>query len=78
MALCVLGGAAVLMMFDGTDFFPQIDAGLIQLHVRAPPRTRIEVTERIFQDVEDRIRQIIPPKTLGLIIDNIGLPAALL
>jgi multidrug efflux pump subunit AcrB len=74
-ALCVLGGAAVLMIFDGTDFFPQIDAGLIQLHVRAPPRTRIEVTEKIFQQVEDRIRQIVPPKYLGLIIDNIGLPA---
>ncbi|MGC2392423.1 MAG: efflux RND transporter permease subunit [Methylovirgula sp.] len=74
-ALCVLGGAGVLMMFDGTDFFPQIDAGLIQLHVRAPPRTRIEVTEDIFQQVEDKIRQTIPPKYLGLIIDNIGLPA---
>ncbi|MFZ1961132.1 MAG: efflux RND transporter permease subunit [Methylovirgula sp.] len=74
-ALCVLGGAGVLMMFDGTDFFPQIDAGLIQLHVRAPPRTRIEVTEDIFQQVEDKIRQTIPPKYLGLIIDNVGLPA---
>lgn len=63
------------MMSDGTDFFPQIDAGLIQVHVRAPPRTRIEVTEGIFQQVEDKIRQIIPPKYLGLIIDNIGLPA---
>jgi multidrug efflux pump subunit AcrB len=73
-ALCVLGGGAVLMMSDGTDFFPQIDAGLIQLHVRAPARTRIEVTEKIFQNVEDRIRKIIPPKNLGLIIDNIGLP----
>jgi multidrug efflux pump subunit AcrB len=73
-ALCVFGGAALLMIFDGTDFFPQIDAGQIQLHVRAPPRTRIEVTEGIFQAVEDRIRQIIPPKYLGLIIDNIGLP----
>ena len=73
--LCVLAGAGVLMAFVGTDFFPQIDAGLIQLHVRAPPRTRIEVTERIFHDIEDHIRQIIPPKTLGLIIDNIGLPA---
>jgi multidrug efflux pump subunit AcrB len=74
-ALCVLGGAGVLMKFDGTDFFPQVDAGLIQLHVRAPPRTRIEVTEDIFQQVEDKIRQTIPPKYLGLIIDNIGLPA---
>jgi multidrug efflux pump subunit AcrB len=74
-ALCVLGAAAILMIFDGTDFFPQIDAGLIQIHVRAPPRTRIEVTEKIFQDIEDKIRQTIPPKNLGLIIDNIGLPA---
>ncbi|HLH12404.1 MAG TPA: efflux RND transporter permease subunit [Methylovirgula sp.] len=73
-ALCVLGGATIIMMSVGTDFFPQIDAGLIQLHVRAPPRTRIEATEQVFQSVEDKIRSTIPPKYLGLIIDNIGLP----
>ena len=47
-------------MFVGRDFFPLIDGGLIQLHVRAPAGTRIETTERIFQAVEDKIRQVIP------------------
>src|SRR5208337_511825 len=61
----------------GSDFFPSVDAGLIQLHVRAPARTRIERTEQIFQAVEDNIRAQIPPRDLKFIIDNIGLPARL-
>jgi multidrug efflux pump subunit AcrB len=31
----VVAGAVVLSLFVGSDFFPQVDAGLIQLHVRA-------------------------------------------
>ena len=54
---------------------PLIDGGLIQLHVRAPAGTRIETTERIFQAVEDKIRQVIPEDQRSLIVDNIGLPA---
>jgi multidrug efflux pump subunit AcrB len=64
-----------MLVFVGRDFFPLIDGGQIQLHVRAPPATRIETTERIFQAVEDKIREVIPEKDRGLIIDNIGLPA---
>jgi multidrug efflux pump subunit AcrB len=56
-------GAVVMTMFVGSDFFPTIDAGLIQLHVRAPARTRIERTEQIFAAVEDNIRRQIPPTT---------------
>jgi multidrug efflux pump subunit AcrB len=73
-ALCVVALAAVLSMSVGSDFFPQVDAGLIQLHVRAPARTRIEATERIFQDVEDKIRTLIPARDITLVLDNIGLP----
>jgi multidrug efflux pump subunit AcrB len=62
-------------MLVGRDFFPLIDGGQIQLHVRAPAGTRIESTEAIFQRVEDKIREVIPDKDRGLIIDNIGLPA---
>jgi multidrug efflux pump subunit AcrB len=72
--MIVLGGN-VLFVFVGTDFFPGIDAGLIQLHVRAPARTRIERTEQIFQAIEDNIRTQIPASELNLILDNIGLPA---
>jgi multidrug efflux pump subunit AcrB len=74
-AVLILGLGAVMVKFVGRDFFPLIDAGQIQLHVRAPPATRIETTERIFQSVEDKIREVIPEKDRGLIIDNIGLPA---
>jgi multidrug efflux pump subunit AcrB len=69
----VLGGT--LFVFVGRDFFPLIDGGQIQLHVRAPAGTRIEKTEQIFQAIEDKIREVIPESERGLIVDNIGLPA---
>ena len=56
----VLTLGAVMFVFVGRDFFPEIDGGMIQLHVRAPPGTRIETTEQIFQAVEDKIREVIP------------------
>ena len=73
-AVCIIAGAGVLSMFVGRDFFPQVDAGLIQLHVRAPARTRIESTEKVFQAVEDNIRAHIPGQDITLMLDNIGLP----
>jgi multidrug efflux pump subunit AcrB len=74
-AALVLALGAVLFVFVGRDFYPAIDGGMIQLHVRAPPGTRIETTEQIFQNVEDRIRKVIPNKDLDLIVDNFGVPA---
>src|ERR1700726_4127763 len=71
--LLVLGG--VMFPLVGRDFFPAIDGGQIQLHVRAPAGTRIESTERNFQEVENKIREIIPESDRALMIDNIGLPA---
>ncbi len=74
-AVAVLTLGAVLFLAVGRDFFPIIDGGQIQLHVRAPAGTRIEKTEQIFQAVEDKIREIIPQEERDLIVDNIGLPA---
>jgi multidrug efflux pump subunit AcrB len=74
-ALIVLALGGTLFLFVGRDFFPIIDGGQIQLHVRAPAGTRIEKTEQIFQAIEDRIREVIPPNERDLILDNIGLPA---
>ena len=74
-AVLVLALGSTLYFFVGRDFFPLIDGGQIQLHVRAPAGTRIEATERIFQAVEDKIRDVIPEKDRRLIVDNIGLPA---
>jgi multidrug efflux pump subunit AcrB len=71
----VLAHAAAMFVLVGRDFFPAIDGGQIQLHVRAPAGTRIESTERIFQAVEDKIREVIPESERQMIVDNIGLPA---
>ena len=73
-AALVLTLGGVLFMFVGRDFFPIIDGGQIQLHVRAPAGTRIEKTEEIFQKVEDKIREVIPEDERDSIVDNIGLP----
>ncbi|MGB9646201.1 MAG: efflux RND transporter permease subunit [Stellaceae bacterium] len=74
-AALVLALGAAMFVFVGRDFYPAIDGGMIQLHVRAPPGTRIEVTEQIFQKVEDKIREVIPKQDLDLIVDNFGVPA---
>jgi multidrug efflux pump subunit AcrB len=74
-AVLIIGLGAVMVTFVGRDFFPLIDGGQIQLHVRAPAGTRIESTEAVFQAVEDKIREVIPEKERSLIVDNIGLPA---
>jgi multidrug efflux pump subunit AcrB len=74
-AAVVLALGVALFMFVGRDFFPIIDGGQIQLHVRAPAGTRIEKTEQIFQAIEDKIRDVIPESERDLIVDNIGLPA---
>ena len=76
-AVVVLGTAGALSFYIGRDFFPVVDSGLIQLHVRAPARMRIEDTEKYFQRVEDRIADIIPASERELIMDNIGLPQRL-
>ncbi|MER9102611.1 efflux RND transporter permease subunit [Mesorhizobium sp. M0848] len=74
-AALVLALGIVLLTLVGRDFFPAIDGGQIQLHVRTPAGTRIEETEKIFQAVEDKIREIVPDRDLQLVVDNIGLPA---
>src|SRR5580692_5919930 len=60
----------------GQNFFPAVDAGQIKLHVRAQTGTRIEETARLCDQIEQRIRHIIPQRDLGDIVDNIGLPVS--
>jgi multidrug efflux pump subunit AcrB len=64
----------VLVPFLGRDFFPNVEAGAIAIHVRAPVGTRIEDTAAEFDRIEAAIRRVIPPSQLDNIVDNIGLP----
>ncbi len=63
-----------LLFFIGRDFFPYVDSGQMRLHVNPPEGMRIEDAEQYFAAVEAEIRHVIPPDTVDLILDNIGLP----
>ena len=72
LAFCLL--SLGLFTFLGQDFFPQVDAGLLRLHVRARPGLRVEETARLSDQVEAVLREEIPGDELQTILDNIGLP----
>jgi CzcA family heavy metal efflux pump len=63
-----------LVFFLGRDFFPQVDAGLIRLHVRARPGLRVEETARLCDEVERVLRSEIPKEELQTMLDNVGIP----
>src|ERR1700732_2942353 len=67
-------GSLALFPLLGQDFFPQVDAGQMRLHVRAPPATRIEETQRQFAEVEHAIRKIVGSDQIDTMLNNIGLP----
>ena len=70
---CV-GSLLLIVPWLGRDFFPTIDSGSFNLHLRAPTGLRIEETARLCDLVERSIRQQLPPGEVSNIIDNIGLP----
>jgi multidrug efflux pump subunit AcrB len=70
----LMGVSLLLFPALGRDFFPQVDAGQMRLHVRTPPGTRLEQTQQYFAEVESAIRQIVGQQQIDVILDNIGLP----
>ena len=66
--------SCLLFPFLGQDFFPSVDAGRFDMHVRMKSGTRIEETARTVDEIEQMIRKIIPADQLGEVIDNLGLP----
>src|SRR5215471_12837355 len=72
LGLCLSG--FLLLPWLGQDFFPDSDSGQFILHVRGRTGLRIEETARLFDVVEDYIRQAIPRSEVDNILDNIGLP----
>ncbi|MGG1947296.1 efflux RND transporter permease subunit [Trinickia sp. NRRL B-1857] len=69
---CLLSTA--LLFVVGTDFFPSVDSGAIRLHMRGPTGLRIEETARLADQVEGVVREVVPLRERGPILDNLGLP----
>jgi multidrug efflux pump subunit AcrB len=70
----VLACTATLPFVVGLDFFPNVDAGQMRMHFRAPIGTRLEDTERLVARVERKIREIVAAEDLQTINSNIGIP----
>jgi multidrug efflux pump subunit AcrB len=74
--LAFVAGSSMLFPLIGRDFFPSVDAGLIKLHVRGRPGTRIEETEQRIGQIIDTIHEVIPEDQIETLIDNIGIPVS--
>ncbi|HKT71856.1 MAG TPA: efflux RND transporter permease subunit [Steroidobacteraceae bacterium] len=74
-----LGGALLsllLLPLLGRNFFPEVDAGQIKLHIRAPSGTRIEETAVLVDHIEAAMKQVLPSREIASVVDNIGLPSS--
>ncbi|MCJ2134005.1 efflux RND transporter permease subunit [Methylobacterium sp. J-026] len=63
-----------LVPYLGRDFFPDVDAGALRIHLRAPTGTRIEEMTALTGRVEGRVRALIPARRVASVVNNIGLP----
>jgi hydrophobic/amphiphilic exporter-1 (mainly G- bacteria), HAE1 family len=57
----------------GVSFFPRTDPGQFVISLKAPSGTRIELTEEYVKQVENVVRQVVPPGELQIIVSNIGI-----
>ncbi|MDF0664535.1 MAG: efflux RND transporter permease subunit [Nitrospira sp.] len=62
-----------LFFFLGRDYFPEIRSGVLQMHMRAPLGTRIEVSGRLATLVSATIEELLPDQVEN-IVSNCGLP----
>jgi multidrug efflux pump subunit AcrB len=72
-ALISLGSLALIPVI-GRDFFPYVDSGQMEFHIRPPVGTRIETARETFKRVNEEIRLVIPAEELQMVVNNIGLP----
>src|SRR3989442_445544 len=72
-SLAIAVGSLSLFFFLGRDYFPEIRSGVIQMHMRAPLGTRIEVSGRLATLVSDSIEELLPGEVEN-IVSNCGLP----
>lgn len=76
-AAVILGalGLIVAVMFPiiGKAYFPRTDPGQFVINLKMPTGTRIEVSDKYVERVEDDIRSVVDKHDLGMIVSNIGI-----
>ncbi len=73
-----IGGTAlvslILVMFIGTEFFPDQDEGQFGITIKLPVGTRTEETDKFVRIVEQLLQQQIPE--MRAMVSDIGIPTA--
>ena len=72
-SLIIAVASLSLFFFLGRDYFPEIRSGVIQMHMRAPLGTRIEVSGRIATLVSNSVEELLAGEVEN-IVSNCGLP----
>src|SRR5581483_4542468 len=73
LSLALAIGSLGLFFFLGRDYFPAIRSGIIQVHMRAPLGTRIEVAGRVATLVSTSVEGSLPGQ-VEHVVSNCGLP----
>ena len=61
-----------LYPFVGQAYFPRTDPGQFVINLKAPTGTRLELTDKLVEQVEQIVREVVPAKELKIIVSNIG------
>jgi hydrophobic/amphiphilic exporter-1 (mainly G- bacteria), HAE1 family len=56
----------------GETYFPRTDPGQFVINLKAPTGTRLEITDRLVDQVEQVVREVVPPSELKIVVSNIG------
>ncbi len=72
-SLAIAVASMSLYFFLGREYFPEIRSGTIQMHMRAPLGTRIEVSGRLATLVSQSVEDLLPGQ-VDNIVSNCGLP----
>jgi multidrug efflux pump subunit AcrB len=76
LVLGYLGGSTLLIVLLlallGTEIFPSIDTGLVQMRLRAPAGTRVERTELLVHDVLNVIEEEVGAENLATSLAFVG------
>src|SRR5947209_830722 len=79
-AFFILAAAGLLIWLVGgqvgQEIFPTVDAGQVQLRLRAPTGTRIEVTEQLAVQALQTIKDKVGPDNVAISVSYVGLIAS--
>ena len=64
----------LLLPAIGSELFPQVDAGTFEIRLKTLPGTDLASCEKLVENIEATIKDVIPENEIDALIANIGLP----